>query len=826
MATSAPPISRQDVNRPRRSRSRRQWFYPGDIVTLAIALALLVLPALSLRDAGWNLQLRILLPTVAISVGLGYIVSRSRYNELYALVMNLLYGLCVILLVAAFAQPGGFGQGLNDIFVRSVQWFIDAFSGGINQDDLIFTLLISGLFWFLGFNLTWHLFRVNRVWRAVLPLALIVIVNGVYYIGTANLEPYIFIFVLLSLLLVVRANIEANTAEWTEQRLRIPPSLRRYVYVVGTLLVLLAAGVWLIPTGDVQERLDSFQEFLSSEPLQELSEIWLRLFSSAETQGAATSDYYGGDSLQLGGAISLGDEITLYVNAPPAQYRYYWRSRTFDYYDMGRWTSAADTRLTDNQAPINLTVPQVDMGGRVPVRQTITMGLTGSRLIYTAPQPFEIDLGGRVDIRYTPENAMLVSVIRPAQVIEQGETYAATSLMTTATADDLRAASTEYPAWVREVFTPNFPSVTGRTIQLARDIVANAGASTPYDQAKAIETYLRANITYDERIPGAPAGVDPVDWVLFDLKRGYCNYYASAMVVMLRSLGIPARMAAGFAQGTYDAVQAAYVVRERDAHTWVEVYFPGYGWIEFEPTSAQSPLNRGDETPVLPLTLPEDDQPTPTPSPSPSPQPTNTLPPPTNPPPTSTATQEGDESSAESGGAPPTSSPTVTPSPSPTPQVAMVPTPPPAQRPERPNPFELFLPGLTLILIVLLIGIVIGLIFGIAFWRLEYAGLRRKSAVVRAYVRMERYLPFIGIRTKPQQTPDERRRVVGRALPAVEPLVGTITTLYSSEKYGPPHARDAEAEIKNDVAGSAWADVREGIVRRWLRRRFLFWKRE
>jgi hypothetical protein len=97
---------------------------------------------------------------------------------------------------------------------------------------------------------------------------------------------------------------------------------------------------------------------------------------------------------------------------------------------------------------------------------------------------------------------------------------------------------------------------------------------------------------------------------------------------------------------------------------------------------------------------------------------------------------------------------------------------------------------------------------------------------VRAYVRLERYLPFIGIRPKAQQTPDERRRVVGRALPAVEPLVGTITTLYSSEKYGPPRARDAEAEIVNDVARDAWLDVREGILRRWLRRRFLFWKRE
>ena len=101
-----------------------------------------------------------------------------------------------------------------------------------------------------------------------------------------------------------------------------------------------------------------------------------------------------------------------------------------------------------------------------------------------------------------------------------------------------------------------------------------ANATTPYDRAKAIETWLRSNIVYNETIPQPPADQDPVDWLLFDLREGYCNYYASAMIMMLRTLGIPARMAAGFAQGTWDAAQNAYTVQERDAHTWVEVFSP------------------------------------------------------------------------------------------------------------------------------------------------------------------------------------------------------------------------------------------------------------
>src|SRR5262249_32722412 len=117
-------------------------------------------------------------------------------------------------------------------------------------------------------------------------------------------------------------------------------------------------------------------------------------------------------------------------------------------------------------------------------------------------------------------------------------------------------------------------TITTRTIGLAQDIVRAAGATTRYDKAKAIEHWLRSHIKYNESIALPPNNQDPVDWVLFDKKEGYCTYYASAMIVMLRILDIPARMAAGFAQGDNTPGTALYTVRERDAHTWVEVYFP------------------------------------------------------------------------------------------------------------------------------------------------------------------------------------------------------------------------------------------------------------
>jgi hypothetical protein len=137
----------------------------------------------------------------------------------------------------------------------------------------------------------------------------------------------------------------------------------------------------------------------------------------------------------------------------------------------------------------------------------------------------------------------------------------------------------------------------------------------PYDKVDAITNYLRRTITYRESIPNPPAGRDALEWFLFDLKQGYCNYYASAEVVLLRSLGIPARMSVGFAQGestsSGDSISVAgaesqavntITVRYKDSHAWPEVYFNNVGWVEFEPTVSQPArlLPSGNNDPIEP----------------------------------------------------------------------------------------------------------------------------------------------------------------------------------------------------------------------------------
>lgn len=803
----------------RRSEKKDNWLSElwatyiesGDITSLLVTGVLLLMPALALNAAEWPLQLSIALPVLFLSLIFGYFLSRSRYNELYALIVSGLYGIIVVLLVSAFAQSWNPLNGLSIVITRAFEWIVDAFTGGINQDNLVFTMVVSTLFWFFGYNAAWHIFRIDRVWRVIIPPALILMVNMVVYAGEASLDIYLMVFALMALLLIVRSNLDAREWDWYVNGVRVPQSLRRQFVAVGTGISLLALSLaWLVPSGNLQERLNDFQEFLASDPVRQFAEFWNRLIEPIESEGPATSDYYGGDSLNLGGAIRLGDQVIMLI-AAPAEQRYYWRSRVFERYSDGRWVPSATRRVPDLTAPLTILQPAGGDLGRININQTITMN-SPSRLIYSAPQPLSVSVGGRIDLLRTngdqedANSPMNVSVIRPERVIERGQSYTVTSAMTVASAFDLRAAGTTYPDWVLNP-SANAVGVTGRVAGLAREIVTNDGASTPYDQAKAIETYLRQNITYNEAIVAPPDGVDPIEWFLFEVKEGYCTYYATSMVAMLRSLGIPARMAAGFAQGEYDASLGQFIVRERDAHTWVEVYFPGYGWVEFEPTSAQSPLTRdGDEIPPEQNNTGEATQ---EPTITPTHAPTST--------PEATPTQPDNQGQSQDAPA------TMTPTPSPTPTATPVILPtiaPPITMPDAPQyDFFSFLVqaiGLAFAVFFIILLLVLLLLF-IAWWW-EWRGMGGLSPISRAYARLMRYMRLIGFRVGDNETPEERRKGIIRKLPQAERPVTAITRAYTIERYSGKPEGTVESARNNQIADQAWPDARRNILMRWLRK--------
>jgi len=156
--------------------------------------------------------------------------------------------------------------------------------------------------------------------------------------------------------------------------------------------------------------------------------------------------------------------------------------------------------------------------------------------------------------------------------------YRGASAVPTFTPEELRAAPTGYPPEILDDYL-QLPPLDPRIPQLARRITA--GAAAVYDKARLIESHLRTQYGYTLDQVKSP---DPLANFLFERRQGHCEYFASAMVVMLRTLGIPARLVNGFLPGEFNDVAKDFVIRASDAHSWVEVYFPDYGWVQFDPT--------------------------------------------------------------------------------------------------------------------------------------------------------------------------------------------------------------------------------------------------
>ena len=187
-------------------------------------------------------------------------------------------------------------------------------------------------------------------------------------------------------------------------------------------------------------------------------------------------------------------------------------------------------------------------------------------------------------------------------------TYSVTEAIPNVDVADLRSAGTNYPAWLAPYTTlygggriaQGYSTARDADIAaLAQQIVRDANATTPYDQAKAIESWflVKGRFTYTLLTPTAPVGVRPIDYFLFDTQKGhqgFCQNFSTAMNLMLRTLGIPSRQMSGFGQGVLDEKTHQYTVNSLDAHSWVEVFFPGYSWIPFEatPDGVNGPINR------------------------------------------------------------------------------------------------------------------------------------------------------------------------------------------------------------------------------------------
>jgi protein-glutamine gamma-glutamyltransferase len=275
----------------------------------------------------------------------------------------------------------------------------------------------------------------------------------------------------------------------------------------------------------------------------------------------------------------LGDAAVMYVRTgAPA----YWRGLVFDTYRDGVWT-ASDSSYRELQpyVPPRLLPP-------APPHNLGTFVQT-FRVLRTMPGV--INAAYPIESLYAPVSALredAYGTFHTPDQLRPGETYSVVSYIPDLTAAGLRASGSG--ADIEDPSAPdqNFNALSSNGRALAS--LAAAGATNQFDMVMAVTSYLQRNYRYTLALPPVPAGRDPVDWFLFDVKTGYCEQFATAEALMLRSLGIPARLVTGYATGDYDPILNQAVVREHDAHAWVEVLFPDYGWVPVDPTPGVSPL--------------------------------------------------------------------------------------------------------------------------------------------------------------------------------------------------------------------------------------------
>jgi len=303
----------------------------------------------------------------------------------------------------------------------------------------------------------------------------------------------------------------------------------------------------------------------------------------------------GTEVLSLGGsAPSFTGRVVMKVKCPEPLY---WRSQSFSYYNgsewhvggglfdparQGRWslprgenTSRGSQTIFRFDAEL---VRQEAGSARREVVQHYEVDSALSGTVYAASVPVEL-IGPFDEIMTDVHLDLVASTPRP--VTE----YTVASLVSVASADELRGAfdrlsEEELFEYHNRVWVPRVPS---RVIDLVWEIVA--GRPTLYDQVLAIQEYLRTHCTYTLNPPLLPPDMDATEFFLLKSKAGYCEQFASAMAVMCRLIGLRSRVSVGYATGTWDPKERCWVVRDEDAHAWVEVEFPGYGWIAFDPTA-------------------------------------------------------------------------------------------------------------------------------------------------------------------------------------------------------------------------------------------------
>jgi transglutaminase-like putative cysteine protease len=293
------------------------------------------------------------------------------------------------------------------------------------------------------------------------------------------------------------------------------------------------------------------------------------------------------DHVQLGriGQIQQSNAVVMHIqidNDSLGRYDLRWRGVALSEFDGHAWSSPREQSILQRQADDSFRVPYNPkpssviplLGQENIVHYRVLMEPIGTNVFFLAPWARSIrgDYG-----LLTSDSGGAVYNLDVQHGISR---YEADSDISKAAASDLRDAGSDYPPQILANYL-RLPALDPRVAHLAEQVSKSADNS--FDKAMAIENHLRTRYAYTLELPYTEAK-DPIADFLFVRKRGHCEYFASSMAVMLRTVGIPSRVVNGFRSNEFNDITGNYVIRAKDAHSWVEAYFPSYGWQTFDPT--------------------------------------------------------------------------------------------------------------------------------------------------------------------------------------------------------------------------------------------------
>jgi transglutaminase-like putative cysteine protease len=553
------------------------------VVLLGVmALAL----AWSVQGAEWLDQMDFLVPVALYAVIAGTLIGMLRGSIVWALPLAAVIGAAIVLWTVGgeyFTQLDQVGR-LLALRTEFVEWLVIVFGTGYPPQMSPYAIGLGALMFATVFAATYAVYRHHRVLDAILLLGAALIVNMSAIL--TDLVPQLLLFVVAAMLLWLRASLVDRQDGWQRRRvnetLEVPTAIMR----TGILSAAGAIGLaWLLMAVAVAAPL--------TDAWRSLDGVWTGVRDQFEgafgsltnPQSRISGNSFGRSFVVQGEWVSV-DEPVLVLAAPRP---YYLRTSTYDIYNGRGWDSSEGVKRTvpageplfdgaTSERPAFLEDSVAVQEISIEMRQTI------GRDLFTAGSPIKIYAPAVVG---EPLGQPLLGEIEHANALGEGEAYQQVVAISTATEAELGAAGRDYPPEVTDLYLDT-TRVTGRVADLARQVTE--GATNDYERAEALATYLSRDpsFSYSTTAPVPPGDDDLVDFFLFESQTGYCQYFASAMVMMARSLGMPARVAAGFAPGERQE-DNTFLVREANAHAWAEIFFPGYGWQIFEATKSINP---------------------------------------------------------------------------------------------------------------------------------------------------------------------------------------------------------------------------------------------